>query len=176
MKVTGFILLFLAACGVAYYLLVPRNTFIIFHRPDGGTVAFSRWRIEFEGPPDRYAVGAFDHIESYVSRLMAKPRKSQWVSMFTPAGDRGFALHGSDGTIEAHLTVEWRHEPQREAAIVPSSNRVRYRRPRITLPATVACQTPHGYWPIRWPGVLRRSRRLRGGSWKSFAGFPQQSR
>jgi hypothetical protein len=117
MKVTGVILLLLAACGVAYYFLVPRDMFIIFHRRDGGTVAFSRWRIEFEGPPDRYATGAFDRIESYVSRLMAEPRKSRSVSIFTPAGGRGFALHASDGATEAHLTVEWRQDPKREAAI-----------------------------------------------------------
>jgi hypothetical protein len=117
MKIAAVILVLLAACGVAYCFLVPAHTFIIFRRPDGGTVALSRWSIEFEGPPDRYAAGAFDHIESYVSRLMAQPPKSRWVSMFTPSGDRGFALRAFDGTIEAHLTVEWRQEPEREAAI-----------------------------------------------------------
>lgn len=111
------ILLALAACGAACYYLIPRNTFIFFHRPDGGTVAVSRSGIELEGPPDHYASGAFDHLESYVGRLMVPSFKSRWVSMFTPAGDRGFALHASDGLIEAHLTVEWRDEPQRETAI-----------------------------------------------------------
>lgn len=111
------VLLLLAAGGVAYCLLVPKNTFIIVPRRDGGSVVLSRWKIEFEGPPDHHAVGAFDRIESYVSRLLAEPKKNQWVMIFTPAGDRGFALHGNQEAVEAHLTVEWRQEPQREAAI-----------------------------------------------------------
>jgi hypothetical protein len=110
-------LLLLAAAIVAYCLFVPKNTFIFFPRAGGGSVVLSRWRIEFEKPPDHYAAGAFDHIDSYVSRLMAEPQKGHWVMMFTPAGDRAFALHGSRDVIEAHLTVEWRQEPQREAAI-----------------------------------------------------------
>jgi hypothetical protein len=117
MKIAGVVILLLAGFGVAYYCFVPPHTFIIFHRPDGSTVSFSRWKIEFEGPPDRYATGAFNQLESYVSRLMAHSSKRRWVSIFTPAGDRGFALSANDGTIEAHLSVEWREEPQREAAI-----------------------------------------------------------
>lgn len=117
MKVGAIILVLLGASAVAYCLLVPKSTFIIFPRGDGGSVVLSRWRIEFEAPPDHDTVGAFDHIESYVSRLMAEPRKSRWVMIFTPAGDRGFALRGSQEVIEAHLTVEWRQQPKREAAI-----------------------------------------------------------
>jgi hypothetical protein len=37
--------------------------------------------------------------------------------MFTPAGDRGFALGVSQHAVEAHLTVEWRQQPEREKAI-----------------------------------------------------------
>src|SRR5260221_2655246 len=117
MKIVAIIFVLLAASAVAYGLLVARNTFIIFPQRDGGSVVLSRWRIEFEGPPDHYAVGAFDHIESYVSRLMVEPRKRRYVMIFTPAGDRGFALHGSQEAIEAHLTVEWRQQAKREAAI-----------------------------------------------------------
>jgi hypothetical protein len=117
MKVGVVILVLLAAGGVAYCLLVPRDTFLIFPRRNGGSVVLSRWRIEFEPPPDHHVVGAFDQIDSYVSRLMAEPRKSRWVMIFTPSGDRGFALHGSREAVEAHLTVEWREQPEREAAI-----------------------------------------------------------
>src|SRR5260370_13937558 len=113
----GLAILVVVAGAVAYLLLVPANTFIIFRRRGGGTVSFSRTEIEFQGPSDHYTADAFDHIESYVSRLMAPSRKKRFVNIFTPAGDRGFGLYAGDGKIEAQLTVEWRREPQREAAI-----------------------------------------------------------
>jgi hypothetical protein len=116
-KLLAVVLLLLAAAVVTYAVLIPRNRFIFFPRGDGGSVILSRWRIEFEGPPDRYAAGAFDHVESYVSRLMAAPRGNHWVMIFTPAGDRGFALSGNQHAVEAHLTVEWRQQPEREEAI-----------------------------------------------------------
>jgi hypothetical protein len=111
------IVVVVVGAAVGYYLLVPANTFIIFRRTGGGTVSFSRQGIELQGPSDRYTAGGFDHIESYVSRLMAPSRKKRFVGIFTPAGDRGFGLYAGDGKIEANLTVEWRREPEREAAI-----------------------------------------------------------
>jgi hypothetical protein len=114
MKLARLIIAVPVACGVA--CAAPPD-FMIFKRPNGGTVAVSRTGIQLEGPPNRYTVGAFEHIESYVSRLIASSSKSRWVSLFTPAGDRGFALHASDAGVEAHISVEWRDEPQREAAI-----------------------------------------------------------
>src|SRR5579859_5214669 len=117
MKISAAVIALLAACGAVYAILVPANTFIIFWRSGGGTVSFSRWRIEFEGPPDHYNTGAFDQIESYVSRLTAPSPKKRFVGIFTSTGDRGFGLDAIDGRIEASFTVEWRQEPQREAAI-----------------------------------------------------------
>jgi hypothetical protein len=111
------VLVVVVGAAVGYCLLVPANTFIIFRRTGGGTVSFSRQGIEFQGPPDRYIAGGFDHIESYVTRLMAPSRKKRFVGIFTPAGDRGFGLYAGDGKIEAQLSVQWRQEPQREAAI-----------------------------------------------------------
>jgi hypothetical protein len=117
MKVSVTLIVVLAAGAVVYSLLVPANTFITFRRSSGGTVTFSRWRIEFEGPPDHYNTGAFDHIESYVSRLTAPSPKKRFVGIFTSTGDRGFGLDAVKGRIEAVFTIEWRQEPQREAAI-----------------------------------------------------------
>ncbi len=99
----GLAILVVVAGAVAYLLLVPANTFIIFRRPGGGTVSFSRTEIEFQGPPDHYTADAFDHIESYVSRLMAPSRKKRFVNIFTPAGDRGFGLYAGDGQREAAI-------------------------------------------------------------------------
>ena len=111
------ILVVVAGAAVGYCLLVPANTFITFQRSGGGTVSFSRRGIELQGPPDRYPADGFDHIESYVSRLMAPSRKKRFVHIFTPAGDRGFGLYADDVKIEAQLSVQWRQEPQQEAAI-----------------------------------------------------------
>jgi hypothetical protein len=111
------IALLVIACLIACYLAIPRNRFYIFPSANGGTVTVSREGIQFEPPPDRYTSGAFNHIEPYISRLVVPSRRKRWVSLFTPAGDRGFALHATSGVVEAHLTVEWRQEPQREAAI-----------------------------------------------------------
>src|SRR6266700_5003296 len=111
------ILVVVAGAAVGYCLLVPANTFITFQRSGGGTVSFSRRGIELQGPPDRYSTDGFDHIESYVSRLMAPSQKKRFVHIFTPAGDRGFGLYADDVKTEAQLNVQWRQEPQQEAAI-----------------------------------------------------------
>jgi hypothetical protein len=117
MKIVVVVIVVLASGAVVYCRLVSANTFITFRRSGGGTVTFSRWRIEFEGPPDHYSTGAFGHIESYVSRLTGPSSKKRFVSIFTSAGDRGFGLNAINGRIGASLTVQWRQEPQREAAI-----------------------------------------------------------
>jgi hypothetical protein len=102
---------------VAYFLLFPRNTFISFSRPSGGTVTFSRSGVSLEAAPDHYATNGFDHIELYVARLLVPTKQFKFLHMFTPDGTRGFGFSARDGVVEAGLTVEWRQEAQREAAI-----------------------------------------------------------
>lgn len=71
--------------------------------------------------PDARAVGipptALPMLRPYVSKLLVPSSKSRWVSIFTPAGDRDLALHSNGMDVDLHLTVEWRAEPKREAAI-----------------------------------------------------------
>lgn len=118
MKIAVIVVLGAVVAGVfVYCVLVLRNTFIIFRRPGGGALTFSRGGIWLEPPPDRYTENAFQHIETYVSRLFSPSRHLRFVSIFTTAGDRGFGLQAENGEIEALLTVEWRKEPQREGAI-----------------------------------------------------------
>ena len=100
-----------------YYLLFPRTSFIIFPRSDGSTVTFSRTSISFESAPDHYATNGFDHIEPYFSRLLRPSKHFRFVSIFTPDGERGLGLTAHGTVVTADFTVEWRQEPQREAAI-----------------------------------------------------------
>lgn len=118
MKITPLVLiaLFVAAL-VTYFLLFPRNTFISLYRPSGGTVTFSRTGVSFEAAPDHYATNGFDHIEPYVARLLVPTKRFKSLSIFTPDGNRGFGFNARDGKVEAGLTVEWRQEAQKEAAI-----------------------------------------------------------
>ena len=102
---------------VAYLLLFPRHTFISFSRPSGGTVTLSRTGVSFEAAPDHYATNGFDHVEPYVSRLLVPSNRFKFLNMFTPDGSHGFGLSARDAVVEAGLTVEWRQEAQREAAI-----------------------------------------------------------
>lgn len=103
--------------SATYYLLFPRNTFFIFPRSDGSTVTFGRKSVSFESAPDYYPKNGFNHIEPYVSRLLKPAKHIRFVSIFTPDGERGFGLTARGTVITADLIVEWREEPQREAAI-----------------------------------------------------------
>lgn len=107
----------IVAAAVAYFLLFPRNTFISLSRPSGGRVTFSRTGVSFEAAPDRYATNGFEHIEPYVARLLVPTNRFKFLNIFTPDGLRGFGLSARDGVVQAGLTVEWRQEAQREAAI-----------------------------------------------------------
>jgi hypothetical protein len=105
------------AAVVAYFLLFPRNTFISFSRPSGGTVRFSRTGVSLEAAPDHYAANGFDHIEPYVSRLLVPTTRFKFLRIFTPNGRRGFGFSARNGVVEAVLTIEWRQEAKREAEI-----------------------------------------------------------
>jgi hypothetical protein len=117
MRLGALVLLAPAACVIFVCWLLPANTFVVFKRPDRGTITVSRSGVELGAPPDRYPADGFAHIEPYVSKLLVPSSRIRWVSIFTPAGDRGLALHANGMNVELHLTVEWRAEPKREAAI-----------------------------------------------------------
>ena len=110
-----FVLIILAA--IAYFVFFPRNTFITLSRSGGSTVTFSRTGVSLEAAPDHYATNGFEHIEPYVSRLLVPSSRFKFLHIFTPDGMRGFAFNAKDGAVEAGLTVEWRQEAQKEAAI-----------------------------------------------------------
>jgi hypothetical protein len=76
------------AAVVAFFLLFPRNTFISFSKPSGGSVTFSRTGVSLEAAPDHYAANGFDHIEPYVSRLLVPTNRFKFLHIFTPDGRR----------------------------------------------------------------------------------------
>jgi hypothetical protein len=118
MKIALIVLLGLIVVAVAaYFLLFPRNTFISFPRPSGGMVVFSSKGVSFEAAPDKYPTNGFDYIGPYVSRLLVPTNQFKFLNFFTPDGTRGFGLDAKDGVVTAGLTVEWRQERQKEAAI-----------------------------------------------------------
>src|SRR5260370_26474748 len=102
---------------VAYLVCFPRKSFFIFSRAGGGSITFSRTGVSFEAAPDHYATNGFDHIEPYVAGLLVPTNRFTFLHIFTPDGKRGFGFNARDGVVEAGLTVEWRQEEQREAAI-----------------------------------------------------------
>lgn len=105
------------AAAAAYFLLFPHNLLIITRRSGGSTVTLSRTGVSFEPAPDHFATNGFDHIEPYVSRLLVPTNRFRSLHIFTPDGNRGFGLTARGALVEASLTLEWRREVQREAAI-----------------------------------------------------------
>jgi hypothetical protein len=105
------------AAIVVCCLRFPRNTFISFVRPGGGTATFSRTGVSFGAAPAHYATNGFNHIEPYVARLLVPTNTFKYLSFFTPDGNRGFGFNARNGLVQATLTVEWRQEAQREADI-----------------------------------------------------------
>ena len=122
----------IAMTVVAYFLLLPPNTFFSlsrstsgtvtisrtsFSRSSGGTATILRTGVSFKAAPDRFDTNGFDHIEPYVSRLLVPTNQVKLLHLFTPDGTRGFAFDAKDGVVHAGFTVEWQQESQREAAI-----------------------------------------------------------
>ena len=118
MKIALLILAGLAVVGlVIYFLAFPPNTFITLSRPGGGSITFSRTSISFDAAPDHYPTNGFDHIEPYVARFLVPSHKFKSLGISTPDGKRALSLRARDGKAEVFLSVEWRQEPEREAAI-----------------------------------------------------------
>lgn len=102
---------------IAYWLLFPRNTHFLFSRPGGGKVIFSRTGISFAAAPDHFATDGMDHMAPYVARFLESAKQFKFLQLSTPDGTRGFWFDARQGVVHADLMVEWRREPQREAAI-----------------------------------------------------------
>jgi hypothetical protein len=118
MKVAVWVLAAMVMLAIlGYWLLFPRDRFMILRGPSGASLTFESRSISYEPPPDHYSTNGFDHIETYVSKLLAPSPRSKSILLFTPDGKRGCALLARDGKVEAAFSVEWRQEAVRETAI-----------------------------------------------------------
>lgn len=61
--------------------------------------------------------GAFDQIEPHVARLLSPSRDRKALAFFTTGRDRAFILQNDAGDLDLTFLVEWREQPQEEAAI-----------------------------------------------------------
>ena len=82
---------------------------------DGKQIGDGKWVDIPES--DHFPNHGFDHIESYIRRLLLSPAPFASLSMFTPDGQRGFGLHHRDKQTEISLMIDWRREPAKEAKI-----------------------------------------------------------
>ncbi len=118
MKITLFVLALLVVTGlVIYFVRFPPNTFITFSRPGGGSITFSRTSLSFDAAPDHFATNGLDHIQPYIARFLVPSHKFKSLIISTPDGKRALGFDARDGQAKVFLSVEWRQEPEREAAI-----------------------------------------------------------
>jgi hypothetical protein len=78
----------------------------------GNPVGKSQWvRIP---DPDVVAHDGMSRVEPYVTRLMASRARFNWLSIFTPDGQRGFGVYYEHSQASLALNVDWRSEPKKE--------------------------------------------------------------
>jgi hypothetical protein len=97
------------AAVVVVYFFYSHNKIINSKSGDGA--------VTIEAPLDHYASNGFNHIEPYVSRLLVPTNYFKLLAIYTPDETRGVALDAKDGVVHVTYDVEWRKEPQKEAAI-----------------------------------------------------------
>ena len=102
---------------IAYFLSFPRNTFISFSRPNGGTVTFSRTGVSSEAAPTITP----RMVSTTSSRMYPVCSCPQIISSSCrysrPTAHAALGLSAKNGVVQAGLTVEWRQEAQRETEI-----------------------------------------------------------
>ena len=107
----------LAVVTVGWCALFPANTFMIFKRPNGGSIVVGRGSVRVEPPPTSYPTNGFDHLGEYIAKLQGGSSGFKSAIVATEAGDRACGFWSRDGNLEVALSVDWRTEPEREARI-----------------------------------------------------------
>ena len=82
---------------------------------DGKQIGDGKWVDVTE--TDHFPSHGFDHLESYIGRLLASPASFASLQIFTADGQRGLGLHHRDKQTEISLIIDWRREPAKEAKI-----------------------------------------------------------
>lgn len=101
----------------AYFVFFPRNSFIIFSKPGGGSITFSRRSVSIDAPPDHFLTNGFDHLAPYISRFLTPSHRFKSLSISTPNGQHALLYTARDGKVEAFFSIEWRQKPEQEATI-----------------------------------------------------------
>lgn len=118
MTITLLVLVALSAIAIAaYFVFFPRNSFIIFSKPGGGSITFSRTSISFDAAPVHYLTNGFDHIGPYISRFLVPSHGLKSLGVSTPDGQHALLFTARDGKVEAFFSIEWRQKPEQETAI-----------------------------------------------------------
>jgi hypothetical protein len=91
--------------------------YVMFQTPDGSSRVNASDESFLIPSADRYSINGLDHISSYISRLFEYSSDFKSISIFTPSGDRGLALHSRNGKIEAVLSLCKQKELEMEHSI-----------------------------------------------------------
>ena len=96
-------------------MIVIKRMYVRTVDADGKQIGDGKWVDIPE--PDHFPNHGFDHLQFYLSRLLASPAPFASLTIFTPDGQRGFALHHRGKQTEISLIIDWRREPAKEAKI-----------------------------------------------------------
>lgn len=118
MKTTVIIILSIIVIGfIAYYVFFPKNTFVTIYKKNKSGITFSRTGIKYEHPPDYYPENGFEHLYSYISKLLRYSDDFKSLIISTPKGDKALGLDTRAGVLTIGFTVEWKQEPEKEKTI-----------------------------------------------------------
>ena len=104
-------------CIILYYVLVPKDSFITLSLNGKPGITFSRSSIEFEKSPDIYPTNGFDHLSSYIKKLMVFSKEMKSIIISTKDGEKALGLDSREERISVGFTTEWKKNPQEEQRI-----------------------------------------------------------
>lgn len=118
MKTTLIIAISIIIVGIiAYYVFFPKNTYITIYGKDKSGFTFSKTGVKYQKAPDYYPENGFDHLESYISKLLIYSDGFKSLIISTPKGDKALGLDTRAGVLNIGFTVEWKQEPEKEKLI-----------------------------------------------------------
>lgn len=118
MKTTVIIILSIIVIGlIAYYVFFPKNTYVTIYQKDKSGITFSRTGIKYQNAPDYYPNNGFEHLNSYISKLLRYSDDFKSLIISTPKDDKALGLDTRAGVLNIGFTVEWKQEPEKEKSI-----------------------------------------------------------
>jgi len=118
MKIALIIILSIVVIGsVGYYIFFPENTYVTIYQKDNSGITFSKTGIKYRNSPDYYPENGFEHLESYISKLLIYSNEFKMLIISTPKGDKALGLDSRAEVLNIGFTVEWKQEPEKEKSI-----------------------------------------------------------